>query len=76
MPRLKPSYPYYLAGRAVAANTDLEVRDKYTGKRATRVAMANARTVEKAIAAAVAARCIEQRAMAAGDAGLEEADEG
>ena len=56
MPRLKPSYPYYLAGRAVAANTDLEVRDKYTGKRATRVAMANARTVEKAIAAAVAAR--------------------
>ena len=31
MAGLKKSYPYYLANRPVAANTDLEVRDKYTG---------------------------------------------
>ena len=28
---LARSYPYYLAGRPVAASTDLEVLDKYTG---------------------------------------------
>ena len=39
---LKPTYPYYLANKAVAANTDLEVTDKYTGKVATRVALAAA----------------------------------
>ena len=33
---LKPTYPYYLANKPVAANTDLEVTDKYTGKVATR----------------------------------------
>jgi acyl-CoA reductase-like NAD-dependent aldehyde dehydrogenase len=60
MPRLKTSYPYYLANRAVAANTDLEVRDKYSGKRATRVALADAAVVDETIAAAFDAR----RAMA------------
>ena len=35
---LKPTYPYYLANAPVAANTDLEVTDKYTGEVATRVA--------------------------------------
>lgn len=49
---LKKRYPYYLAGKAVAANTDLEVLDKYSGKRATRVAFADAATVRKAIVAA------------------------
>ncbi|MFK3650036.1 aldehyde dehydrogenase family protein [Lysobacter enzymogenes] len=53
---LKSSYPYYLAGRAVAANTELEVLDKYSGKRATRVAMADAAAVRKAIVAAHKAR--------------------
>jgi aldehyde dehydrogenase (NAD+) len=50
---LKKTYPYYLAGRAVAANRDLEVLDKYTGKVACRVAMADAKAIDKAIATAV-----------------------
>ena len=53
---LDTSYPYYLANKPVAANTDLEVLDKYTGKRATRVAFADASTLDAAIAAAHAAR--------------------
>jgi acyl-CoA reductase-like NAD-dependent aldehyde dehydrogenase len=53
---LARSYPYYLANRAVAANTALDVLDKYTGKRATRVALADAATVRKAIVAAHKAR--------------------
>ena len=53
---LRKSYPYYLANKPVAANTDLEVLDKYSGKRATRVAFANAATVRKAIVAAHKAR--------------------
>src|SRR5688572_32078700 len=53
---LKKSYPYYLANKPVAANTDLEVLDKYSGKRATRVALADAATVRKAIVAAHGAR--------------------
>ena len=53
---LDRSYPYYLANEPVAANTDLEVLDKYTGKPATRVAFADAATVDAAIAAAHGAR--------------------
>lgn len=53
---LKESYPYYLANRAVAANTALEVTDKYTGKVATRVALADAKAIDAAIAAAVEAQ--------------------
>ena len=53
---LEKSYPYYLANQPVAANTDLEVLDKYTGKTATRVAFADGATVDAAIAAAHAAR--------------------
>jgi acyl-CoA reductase-like NAD-dependent aldehyde dehydrogenase len=53
---LKKTYPYYLANKAVPANTDLDVRDKYTGKRATRVAFADGATVRKAIVAAHKAR--------------------
>jgi len=53
---LKKTYPYYLANKAVSANTDLAVSDKYTGKRATRVAFADTATVRKAIVAAHKAR--------------------
>ncbi len=56
MPTLKKSYPYYLAGTPVAANTDLVVLDKYSGKPATRVAMADAAAVGQAIDAACDAR--------------------
>ncbi|MEO8010330.1 MAG: aldehyde dehydrogenase family protein, partial [Dokdonella sp.] len=52
---LKSTYPYYLANTAVFANTDLEVTDKYTGEIATRVAMADAKTIDAGIAAAVEA---------------------
>ena len=53
---LRKSYPYYLANTPVAANTDLEVLDKYTGKRATRVAFADAAALRRAVAAADKAR--------------------
>ncbi|PKM21346.1 MAG: aldehyde dehydrogenase, partial [Gammaproteobacteria bacterium HGW-Gammaproteobacteria-14] len=52
---LKDAYPYYLANKPVYANTELEVVDKYSGKVATRVAMASADVIDQAIAAAVAA---------------------
>ncbi|TWU28598.1 aldehyde dehydrogenase family protein [Bythopirellula polymerisocia] len=52
---LNETYPYYLANKPVAANTDLEVTDKYTGEVATRVAMADAKTIDRAIAATVEA---------------------
>jgi len=53
---LKKSYPYYLANRPLAANLELDVFDKYSGKRATRVALADASAIGKAIAAAHRAR--------------------
>ena len=53
---LKDRYPYYLANRAVAANAHLPVLDKYSGKRATRTAFADAATMRKAVAAAYKAR--------------------
>lgn len=49
---LAESYPYYLANKAVFANQDLTVTNKYTGAAATQVAMADAATIDKAIAAA------------------------
>ncbi|WP_394829465.1 aldehyde dehydrogenase family protein [Pendulispora albinea] len=52
---LKEAYPYYLANQAVFANTDLEVTDKYSGKVATRVALADAKAIDQAIGAAVTA---------------------
>ncbi|NBB53032.1 aldehyde dehydrogenase family protein, partial [Rhizobium sp. CRIBSB] len=55
MPTLKPSYPLYLANEARAPNQDLEVTDKFTGQVATRVALADAATIDSAIAAAVEA---------------------
>lgn len=53
---LKETYPYYLANEAVYANAELEVTDKYTGKVATRVALADASAIDAAIAAAVGAQ--------------------
>jgi acyl-CoA reductase-like NAD-dependent aldehyde dehydrogenase len=50
---LNSTYPYYLANEPVAANVELEVTDKYTGEVATRVALADAQAIDKAIAAAV-----------------------
>jgi acyl-CoA reductase-like NAD-dependent aldehyde dehydrogenase len=55
MKSLKKSYPLYLANEAVQPNTDLEVTDKFTGKVATRVALADAKIIDAGIAAAVAA---------------------
>ncbi|MEY2883468.1 MAG: hypothetical protein RL490_1192 [Pseudomonadota bacterium] len=52
---LRPHYPLYLANKAEQPNTDLAVTDKFTGEIATRVAMADAATIDRGIAAAVAA---------------------
>ncbi|MBU6478509.1 MAG: aldehyde dehydrogenase family protein [Xanthomonadaceae bacterium] len=54
-PKLKSHYPYYLANRPVEAGADLPVLDKYSGKVATRVAMADARAIDAAIGAAAKA---------------------
>ena len=53
---LAKRYPYYLANHPVSAKQELDVLDKYTGKRATRVALADAGAVRKAIVAAYKAR--------------------
>ncbi|MBS0433097.1 MAG: aldehyde dehydrogenase family protein [Proteobacteria bacterium] len=53
-PALAARYPLYLANQASQPNADLEVRDKYSGEVATRVAVADAETIERAIAAATA----------------------
>lgn len=55
MAALRDSYPLYLANEAQTPNLDLEVTDKYTGKVATRVALANAEIIDAAIAATVEA---------------------
>ena len=52
---LKTRYPYYLANRALQPNADLEVTDKYSGAIATRVALADAKAIDGAIAAAAEA---------------------
>lgn len=49
---MKHEYPLYLANEARLPNADLEVSDKYTGKTASRVALADRETIEQAIAAA------------------------
>src|SRR5690606_39549373 len=50
------TYPGYLANAPVQPNTDLDVLDKYSGKVATRVALADAAMIDQAIAAAYGAR--------------------
>ncbi len=52
---LRPTYPLYLANEAQQPNTDLAVTDKFTGEVATRVALADAKTIEAGIAAATEA---------------------
>ncbi len=49
---LKQEYPYYLANKPVFANQDLPVYDKYSGELATRVALADPATLDRAIDAA------------------------
>ena len=61
---LNKTYPYYLANEAVAANTDLEVTDKFSGEVATRVAMADAAAIDKAIGYAVDAHARDARVSA------------
>ena len=43
---LKESYPFYLANKPAAPNFDLEVTDKFSGQVATRVALADAATID------------------------------
>ncbi|OOG46684.1 aldehyde dehydrogenase family protein [Rhodanobacter sp. C01] len=52
---LKKTYPYYLANQPQTSKVMLDVLDKYSGKLATRVALPDTKTTEKAIAAAVKA---------------------
>ena len=52
---LRPKYPYYLGGVAEQPNADLVVHDKYSGAEATRVALADARAIDRAIGMAAAA---------------------
>ena len=49
---LAKEYPYYLASKAVYANRDLEITNKYTGEVATYAALSDAEVIDQAIAAA------------------------
>jgi acyl-CoA reductase-like NAD-dependent aldehyde dehydrogenase len=55
MSALQAKYPYYLNNKAVYANEDLEVTDKYTGEVATRCALADVTAIDEGIAGAVRA---------------------
>ena len=61
LPMLQQKYPYYLANKAIFANEDLIVTDKFSGEEACRVALADEATIDQAIGQAVAA----EKAMAA-----------
>lgn len=52
---LRDSYPFYVGNKPESPNTDLDVVDKYTGEIATRVAMADSATIDRAISLAVSA---------------------
>jgi len=52
---LQKSYPYYLANRPVSVSRTLAVTDKFTGEVATRVSLADAAAIDRAIALAVEA---------------------
>jgi acyl-CoA reductase-like NAD-dependent aldehyde dehydrogenase len=52
---LKPVWPLYVANKPEQPNTNLAVTDKFTGVVATRVALADAATIDRGIAAAVTA---------------------
>jgi acyl-CoA reductase-like NAD-dependent aldehyde dehydrogenase len=53
---LRDTYPFYLANRPETPNTDLVVTDKYSGAPVARVPLADAATIDRAIAAAERAR--------------------
>ncbi|UHQ18438.1 aldehyde dehydrogenase family protein [Lysobacter sp. KIS68-7] len=53
---LSKRYPCYLANQPVQTKAELEVLDKFTGKRATRVAFADGALIRKSIVAAHKAR--------------------
>ena len=53
---LAKAYPYYLASEAVFANQDLAVTNKYTNEVATYTALADAKVIDQAIAAAAASQ--------------------
>ena len=55
MTKLQATYPLYLNNKAEQPNTDLAVTDKFTGKVAFRVALADSKTIDAGIAGAVAA---------------------
>ncbi|MDP8207425.1 MAG: aldehyde dehydrogenase family protein [Candidatus Electryonea clarkiae] len=52
---LKETYPYYLANEPRQPNSDLEVKNKYSGEVATRVAVADSEAIDEAIGWAVEA---------------------
>ncbi|MEA1996514.1 MAG: aldehyde dehydrogenase family protein, partial [Gemmatimonadota bacterium] len=52
---LKKTYPYYLANKPLMPNMNLEVRDKYSGEVAARVAVADHAAIDRAIDKAVSA---------------------
>jgi acyl-CoA reductase-like NAD-dependent aldehyde dehydrogenase len=49
---ISPTFPYFLANRPLSPNHDLPVTDKYSGEVVSRVALADAAAIERAIAAA------------------------
>jgi acyl-CoA reductase-like NAD-dependent aldehyde dehydrogenase len=53
---LAKAYPYYLANEAVFANQDLAIINKYTNAVATYTALADAKVIDQAIAAAQASQ--------------------
>jgi len=53
---LRDAYPLFLAGRPTDASSEIVVTNKFTGKPAARVAQADARAIDQAIAAAHSAR--------------------
>ena len=54
--KLKSEYPYILAGRRITDGPRLAITNKFTGERASQVAQADGRAINKAIEAAEAAR--------------------
>ncbi|HFQ81725.1 MAG TPA: aldehyde dehydrogenase family protein [Desulfobacterales bacterium] len=52
---LKKQYPYYLANKAVQANLDLPIVDKYSGQVVSHAALADEETISQAIGRAVEA---------------------
>lgn len=52
---LKPHYPLFIGGKAVATETHIDVVDKYTGQRITTVSTASAAEIERGISECVSA---------------------